>query len=252
MRSILTLLLLTVATPALAVDGVLEINQTCAVQTGCFTGDTAGFPVTITATGSYRLTGNLFTIDAADTAILITADQVTLDLNGFALACGIGICPAGFTAGFGVDATGRLGLHLRNGSIFSFTSSAVVAGDRARIEDLRVSGLGFIVPSDGIAIGDHGSVRGNTVVSTGGDGISVGVGGLVSENTSSANAGAGIRAGGGGTLRGNTARGNTGVGLALAADDGYGGNVLTGNNGGAVSGGLEIGSNLCGNDTICP
>ena len=43
----LTVLLLTVAAPALAVDGVLEVNQTCAVETGCFAGDTAGFPVTV-------------------------------------------------------------------------------------------------------------------------------------------------------------------------------------------------------------
>jgi len=33
--------------PALASGGVLEINQSCAVNTGCFTGDSAGFPVEI-------------------------------------------------------------------------------------------------------------------------------------------------------------------------------------------------------------
>ena len=61
MRSLLTpFLLFALATPALAVDGVLEINQTCAVQTGCFAGDSPGFPVTITQPGSYRLTSNLF------------------------------------------------------------------------------------------------------------------------------------------------------------------------------------------------
>lgn len=38
--------------PASASDGVLEINQTCAIQTGCFAGDTAGLPVTISASGS--------------------------------------------------------------------------------------------------------------------------------------------------------------------------------------------------------
>ena len=32
---------------ASASDGVLEINQTCATQTGCFPGDSAGFPVTL-------------------------------------------------------------------------------------------------------------------------------------------------------------------------------------------------------------
>ena len=56
---LIALLLLALAGPALAVDGVVEINQTCAVQTGCFSGDTAGYPVTITQPGSYRLTSNL-------------------------------------------------------------------------------------------------------------------------------------------------------------------------------------------------
>ncbi len=55
------LLLLALAGPALAVDGVAEINQTCAVQTGCFSGDTAGYPVSIegSAGRSYRLTSDL-------------------------------------------------------------------------------------------------------------------------------------------------------------------------------------------------
>ena len=45
--------------PALADAGRLEINQICAVETGCFPGDAAGFPVTLTTPGSYALTGNL-------------------------------------------------------------------------------------------------------------------------------------------------------------------------------------------------
>jgi hypothetical protein len=52
-RSILILLLLLFATPALAVDGVLEINQTCAVQTGCFAGDTAGERMTKKSTAEH-------------------------------------------------------------------------------------------------------------------------------------------------------------------------------------------------------
>ena len=65
MRSMLILLLfLTLTAPALASDGVIEINQTCAVQTGCIDnsggiGDTPGFPVTIEIPGSYVLTSNL-------------------------------------------------------------------------------------------------------------------------------------------------------------------------------------------------
>jgi hypothetical protein len=56
MRSILIFLLfLVLAGPALAVDGVLEINQTCAVQTGCFAGDIPGFPPSPTAAPESRL-----------------------------------------------------------------------------------------------------------------------------------------------------------------------------------------------------
>ena len=65
---------LLLATPGLAGDGVLEINQTCAVETGCFSGDGPGFPVTIdgTAGKSYRLTGDLdLTALAETTAISI-------------------------------------------------------------------------------------------------------------------------------------------------------------------------------------
>jgi hypothetical protein len=58
-RFLPSLLLLLFAAPALASDGVLEINQTCAVETGCLAGDSPGFPVTISTAGSYRLTGSL-------------------------------------------------------------------------------------------------------------------------------------------------------------------------------------------------
>ena len=61
-------LVLLSASPALAVDGVLEINQVCADKTGCFSGDAAGFPVTIGTAGSYRLTGNLDSKCAAPSA----------------------------------------------------------------------------------------------------------------------------------------------------------------------------------------
>jgi hypothetical protein len=54
MRSILTsLLFLSLAGSSLASDGVLEINQTCAVQTGCFAGDTAGERMTKKSTAEH-------------------------------------------------------------------------------------------------------------------------------------------------------------------------------------------------------
>ncbi len=82
---LIALLLLALTGPALATDGVAEINQTCAVQTGCFSGDTAGYPVTIdgTAGRSYRLTGDLIVPDENTDGIKVSTPSVTIDLNGF-------------------------------------------------------------------------------------------------------------------------------------------------------------------------
>jgi len=41
-----------------ACDGAYEINQAC-VDTACFSGDTAGFPVTIATPAAYRLSSDL-------------------------------------------------------------------------------------------------------------------------------------------------------------------------------------------------
>ena len=61
------------ASAAYAGDGVLEINQTCATETGCFPGDSAGFPVTVNVgTGSsFRLTSDLALPNSDTTAIQI-------------------------------------------------------------------------------------------------------------------------------------------------------------------------------------
>jgi len=70
---------------ALAVDGVVLIDQNKALAGGVTPGDAAGFPVTITQPGSYRLSGNLTVPDANTTAITIAASNVTIDLNGFSI-----------------------------------------------------------------------------------------------------------------------------------------------------------------------
>src|SRR5437660_10259917 len=91
-------------------------------------GDTPGFPVTISQPGSYRLSSNLTVPDANTTAILITSDNVTLDLNGFSIMgpvfclhstppgqifrCG----PVGF--GVGVSSTGS-GTTVLNGHVLA-------------------------------------------------------------------------------------------------------------------------------------
>jgi hypothetical protein len=120
------------ALPAGAVDGVLEINQACAVNTGCFPGDAAGFPVTLTAAGSYRLTGNL---QATAVGVSISAAHVTLDLNGFVID---GSGAAGLINGVSVTAANA---EIRNGTVRSFTRDGIrveAAAGGARMIGLRV------------------------------------------------------------------------------------------------------------------
>jgi hypothetical protein len=66
--------------PAFAVDGVILINQATVMAAG-------GFPYKITQPGSYKLSGNLVVTTAIAEAIVISSDDVTLDLNGFSISC---------------------------------------------------------------------------------------------------------------------------------------------------------------------
>src|SRR5438552_8329198 len=110
------------AIPMYAVDGVVLINQSTALAGNVTPGDAPGFPVTISVSGSYKLSGNLTVPDADTTAIRITAEDVTVDLNGFSII-GPTVC-LGFPVtsssriGFGADiASDRSNTTVLNGTI---------------------------------------------------------------------------------------------------------------------------------------
>src|SRR5262245_24149126 len=148
-RIALSLGLISFASLALAADGVLEINQTCALSSsGCFTGDTQGFPVTITQSGSYRLTSDL-SVPAGSDGIELRTNEVALDLNGFgirsALVCAPILCPAG--AGAGVIAPIMVppvgsGVMLKNGVVSGFAAGCISLLDRGHVEGLLVHDCG--------------------------------------------------------------------------------------------------------------
>src|SRR4029453_3319068 len=104
--------------PTPAVDAVIEINQARALAGGITTGDAAGYPIRIFTPGSYRLTGNL-TTDGNKSGIEILSDDVSLDLNGFALTC------AGGVAVDGISVPGFKNVEIRNGTIRGFTRSGI-------------------------------------------------------------------------------------------------------------------------------
>lgn len=181
--------------PAEARDGVLEIQQICAVNGGCFPGDAAGFPVTISTSGSYRLSSNLTMPDAFTGAIEITASHVTIDLNGFAIigqavCSGIPIeCTPTTSAGDGIVAAGLVE-HVRvmNGAIRAMGDDALRLGAKSSVENLRVfSNAGY-----GIYVGRDSIVTGNVSSENGVNGITMGPGSVVRGNALTRNDGAGV------------------------------------------------------------
>jgi len=107
---------------AFAVDGQILINQATVMAAG-------GFPYKITQPGSYKLSGNL-SVPLGVHAIAITADGVTLDLNGFSII-GPGVFPNGsgqyaFAAVFCAD---HERITVTNGSVSGFVNGLLFVGN---------------------------------------------------------------------------------------------------------------------------
>ena len=262
-----------------ASDGTLEISQAC-VATGCFPGDAAGFPVTIAQSGSYRLTSNL-TPTTAQVGIDVTADDVAIDLGGFAVkstnACS---GPPDADTTCAVNAPTADGIHssaartrVRSGAVVGMGGTGIELGVQAEVEDVSVAENG----DKGIQI-TSGRVSGCSAFENYYTGIYVMLGpGLVERSTASRNGytgvlatnaviahsqsgenrGAGIVAQGVGSLAdGNVVYNNVGYGITAGAEDGYTHNVINGNHGGnaytQLPAGTNLGGNVCGNDAVCP
>lgn len=243
-----------IATTASAQDGVREIDQSCAVTGGCFAGDTAGFPVTIFTSGSYRLTSNLTLADATLDAIVLNTGNVQIDLNGFAIV-GPVVCsgtlltcaPAGTGSGIESGST-REDIRVENGSVTGMGIGLSLPGANVQVSRLRVGSNALA----GLSLGSGASVSECVVFRNGGRGITVGRGSLVADNTSSLNASDGIFlfgtvATGGLVASGNSAYQNDGSGIV-----GYvGSSVITRNvvydnavHGISTNGGAQISGNV--------
>ncbi len=162
-------LILGVTAPSYAVDGVLEINQACAVNTGCFSGDSAGFPVTIGQAGSYQLTGNLTVPDENTTAIQIIIANVTVNLNGFAIIgptqCS-GIPPLCSGLGNGVGITGSAGrTTVKNGTIHGMGSAGILlTGTSNEVSALSLNSNGGNADAAAKKSGGNGNKEARIVV----------------------------------------------------------------------------------------
>lgn len=272
-----TLLLSALCAPsAFAVDGVIEINQTCAITGGCFAGDSAGFPVTITDTAggsSFRLTSDLVQPKNTNNhSIDITASDISIDLNGFSIrnadCVGSTNCTPASGLGDGVSSQNP-GTSVKNGSITGMTSGANLSSQSEAL-NLRVRWN----RSQGIEVGRGSTISGNTAYQNGLNGVNAGYDATIMGNTARGNGNNGITAGSGATIMGNTARENGKHGITsgeggtvndntLFANAEYGfhsfsptpayrNNTINNNVGGTVLGGINLGGNSCNGTVTCP
>lgn len=255
-----------------AVDGVVLINQAAVMAGNVTPGDTPGFPVTISQPGSYRLTGNLVVPDVNTTAVIITADHVTLDLNGFSIL-GPAVCTSNPTvcppsgAGSGVVAgsaqvAGPTAVRVVNGSIRGMGSSGIfLTGDGSFVERVNAdsnAGAGIIVAGTVIASaashnGTFGilaiTVRECTAVDNIGDGIVLdGSGGVGISNIASFNGGRGIVSQNA-TVTGNTIVRNGSFGISAICPSTIVGNTIIGNTLGTINPDAQPGCVLVNNAT---
>jgi hypothetical protein len=185
-----------IAAPAGAGEGVFELGQVCATQSGCFPGDAAGFPITIVQPGSYRLTSNLAVPNQNTSAVFVTAHDVSIDLGGFTIS-GVTTCsestltcsPTGSGRGIDID----LGiipdrLSVRRGTIRGMGNRGILAGSRAIVEDVRAESNG----GTGIETGSHSLIKGCVAYLNGVNGLQSSNGSILDGNLASGNASSGI------------------------------------------------------------
>lgn len=164
-----------------AADGRVQLNPKVAAA-GNLPGDSAGYPITLSQSGSYVLTENLDLTGEGDplntTAIQVTADWVTIDLNGFSIM-GTATCSttstttqAGSTTcssgtGIGVSAAGREGVTVRNGVVSGMGSHGIALGAGALVDALQLVDNG----GDAVQVGEGSQVLDVVVQNAGADGI---------------------------------------------------------------------------------
>ena len=191
--------------------------------------------------GSYVLTQDIF---ATGDCLVVTADDVTIDLKGFQIRGN------GTGTGVKIEAP-RKGLAIRNGTVRDFQLGIGFSGSQILVEKIRAVGNHV-----GIAVGSRSIVRDNIAFDNAGGGITAGIGGstltgnivsangsgivgqgglvagndsLVSNNVVNANDGTGMDIGLGSTVLNNTVNNNSGTGIAVTCASNVIGNTAVGN-----------------------
>ncbi|MGH9393127.1 MAG: hypothetical protein ACRD1E_03080 [Terriglobales bacterium] len=244
--------LLALAPAARAVDGVVLINQSTAINglPGCPLD--GGELILICQPGSYRLGGNL-AMGAKAYGILIRADNVTLDLNGFAVAGpGPGTATQCITSADAAGNPSGTRHAIANGIVtgcgygINLNAAASVSGITA--DDCNIS----------VQIVHDGKVSDSTIENSARYGIQIGAGMVIRCRIVGGTPLYGVFVGSSGAVLESEigqassailgASGNVGYGLNLFHDITH---IAFGVPLPEINGGISMGNNICSNFTKC-
>lgn len=229
---ILALIGATLLGAASGVQAQQTIDQSKALAGNVAPGDDPGFPITLSRPGHYKLMSNL-TVPAETIGVVIAADGVTLDFNGFTMAgqaactrnasTRVVTCQGGSPFVRGVTDTNAVAhTVIRNGTVRGFGGGLVLNGS-ATVHDMHFS--------HNVAAGvtlHAGRMDRVTATMNGGAGINL-VQGTIANSMSSQNGNAGVF---GGAAGGSS-------GLLLVVDTVVGGNRSLGIDTATVRGTLQ-------------
>jgi hypothetical protein len=230
---------------ALATDGQTLIDQSIVTSAG-------GFPYKITASGSYKLSGNLA---ASGSVISITAENVTLDLNGFTLSCIS--CGVNSFSIIGINSTGQ-STRILNGTVMGFPGGGIIFNNNLGIVDhiaLLGNGVGVQQENGSLTV-TNSTVIGNENTA---QGIVSGTSGvmIVASCQISNNAADGITIRSNGLVTASSIVGNNGGGIVVAGSSSttvtLTNNLVSGNGGSdlrVLSGGAAYGLNTFSSSAV--
>lgn len=254
----ISLLGLLFAAQAVAVDGVIEINQASAVAGGITSGDAAGFPVTLDAPGSYRLTSNLTPAGSDTNVIEIDSVGVNLDLNGFVIlggtTCSASLirpnvtgCTLAGAAVHGIAGNSIGSVEIRNGSIFGMKGALIELSGTPNVQIRDVIGGASGDPTGCIRLGVAAEVINTRVGFCNGGGLILADSAMVRDSRSGVTNDIGIKVGLVSIVRNNNVSLHNKAGISCLINCVIDGNTVSSNGTEGISAGT---SSLTGNVSV--
>lgn len=162
----------------------------------------SSLPYTITESGSYYVTTNLYGV-AGTNGITVEANDVTIDLNGYALLGSVSSSSNGIYCSGGAQR-----MHIYNGSVSGWGEAGIHAGRYCHIEQIRSTDNKIGIKTD------HNSIiRDCSAIGCKESGIEGAYQTLITGCNSRYNGGVGIIGGHGSTIMRCTAKQNDSVGI---------------------------------------